>query len=276
MNLYSLDLTIDAQTLASKAFLAMKRFDSTLLMGEAIQKMRERKPFDISFDRSDREAMLVRLIQLLEELDRMHILYEIIASNVPKSSHLWNPSIWTLADAISALKTCRQQARVREHKRREAEEWRKSPEGIASAAFFEQLNTIRNMVESHWENLGLDQLRQSEKDYVYVWYLYVEVNNGSFHQYFFNSAGDLALLTLSALQRLGLDQAHSILSDALQPFELCGGYSSNRAERCEILKALPEGVFVEVTKRFYEFNEDICAVALLQVARDYEQIQLNT
>lgn len=47
MSEHSLELTIDAQKLAAKAFRAVKRFDSTVVMGTALQRMRERKPFDM-------------------------------------------------------------------------------------------------------------------------------------------------------------------------------------------------------------------------------------
>jgi hypothetical protein len=38
-----------------------------------------------------------------------------------------------------------------------------------------------------------------------VHYFDAEVRNGGFHQYFMNSAGDAALITLEALMRLGED-----------------------------------------------------------------------
>ena len=269
MSEHSLELTIDAQSLAAKAFRAVKRFDSTVVMGTALQRMRERKPFDIPLS-CDREGVLIRLIELLEELDRLQIPYEISANNVPRSSHLWEPRNWTLPDARSALETLRQTAVEAEQEQQRREEWLNSPEGKEYVATVERLDTIRDFLRSRWDALGFDNLRPSEKDYVYVWWLYVEVMNGAFDQYFYNSTGDSALLALSALQSLGADGAHAILLDALHSFDSVGGFKADRSERWQCLDALPNGAFDDATRGFYDLAEDIRAIALLEVERDYE------
>lgn len=268
---YSLELTIDARELAAKAFRAVKRFDGSVLMGTALQKMRERKPFDIPLDRPDREDVLVRLIELLEELDRLQIVFKISANNVPRSSHLWEPSTWTSSDVVSALETLRQRGLEAERERQLREEWLKSPEGQEYAATIGRLDKIRDFLRSRWDALGFENLRPSEKDYVYVWWLYVEVMNGAFDQYFYNSAGDSALLALSALQSLGADGAYAILSDALHQFKSVGGFKADRTERWQCLDALPDGAFDDATHRFYDLAEDVRAIALMEVERDYER-----
>ncbi len=270
MSEHSLELTIDAQEMAVKAFPAVKRFDNKVVMGIALQRMRERKPFDIPLS-CDREAVLIRLVELLEEHERLQIPYEISANNVPRSSHLWEPRIWTLVDARFALETVRQRAVEAEQEQQRREEWLSSPAGREYVATIERLDKVRDFLRSRWESLGFDNLRPSEKDYLYVWWLYVEVINGAFDQYFSNSTGDTALLALSALQSLGADGAHAILVDAVHQFDPVGGYKSDRAERGECLDALPDGAFDDETRRFYDLAEDVRAIALLEVERDYER-----
>jgi len=271
MHAYSLELTIDAGESAAKAFRAVKRFDGTVLMGTALHQMRERKPFEILLDRPDREEVLVRLIQLLEELERLQICYEISANNGPRSSHLWESSTWTRSNVVAALETLQQRALAAEVMRQRGQEWLNSPEGQECVATNERLDKVRDFLRSRWDALGFEDLRPSEKNYVYVWWLYVEVTSGTFQQYFFNSAGDSALLALSALQSLGAKGAYAILSDALHQFESVGGFKVHRTERWDCLDALADGAFDDTTRRFYDLTEDVRAIALLEVERDYEQ-----
>ncbi|MEM7313539.1 MAG: DUF4375 domain-containing protein [Planctomycetota bacterium] len=264
-------MTIDGGESAAKVFRALKRFDGNVTMGTALQQIRERDPFDILLDCSDREDVLVRLLELLEELERLQIAYEISANNVPRSSHLWEPLEWKRSDVLSALRTLRQNAAEADDERKRRQIWLESREGREYVAAIERLNEIRDFVRYRWDSLGFDGLRPSEKDYLYGWWLCVEVDSGAFDQYFYNSTGDFALLALSALQTLKTPKAHSILSDALQLFEPVGGFTPDRAERCERLHSLPEGTFDDVTRRFYDLPEDIRAIALMEVDRDYEQ-----
>lgn len=271
MSVYSLELTIDARELAPKAFLAVKRFDSTVVMGTVLQLMRDCKPIEILFDRPDREDVLVRLIHLLDDLDRLQIQYDISANNVPPSSPLWQPITWTRSNVVSALEALRQRALEAEEGRKLHEQWLNSPEGREYVATIERLHRVRDFLRSRWGELGFEKLRPTEQDYVYVWWLCVEVDNGGFDQYFFNSTGDSAMLAYSALQSLGADEATAILSDALQLFETVGGFNADRTKRWECLDALPDNPFDDVTRRFYELSEDLRLIALKEVERDYAQ-----
>jgi hypothetical protein len=46
-----------------------------------------------------------------------------------------------------------------------------------------------------------------------------EVLNGGFHQYFWNSSGDFALMTLEGLERLGAPKHAAVLQSAIATFE---------------------------------------------------------
>ncbi len=77
-----------------------------------------------------------------------------------------------------------------------------------------------------------------------------EVNNGGFHQYFFNSSGDLANITSSSLALVGAKEADSILREALKRFPT-GRPDDDRATRIEQLKSLNKDSFADLDKRYY-------------------------
>jgi len=66
---------------------------------------------------------------------------------------------------------------------------------------------------------GYPSLTVHERTVHCVWWLEVEVNNGGFDQYFFNSAGDHALDAVAALKRIGASSAAVILRRAIAVFE---------------------------------------------------------
>ena len=65
---------------------------------------------------------------------------------------------------------------------------------------------------------GLSALTAPERHYVALCELEAEVNNGSFVQYFANSAGDLCLDALEALQTVGATEMAAVFRQALALF----------------------------------------------------------
>ena len=56
----------------------------------------------------------------------------------------------------------------------------------------------------------------TQKVFSTVWTLEAEVNNGGFHQYFFNSGGDTANFASTALQQIGALKCAAIVERALR------------------------------------------------------------
>lgn len=89
-----------------------------------------------------------------------------------------------------------------------------------------------------------------------VWMLDAEVNNGGFDQYYFNSAGDLAIQTVEALKTIGavktavlLDCANSEFPEALPP--------TDRTERQRVLDEVREiARFAALEREFYRDEEN--------------------
>ena len=100
-----------------------------------------------------------------------------------------------------------------------------------------------------------------------VWMLEAEVNNGGFDQYYFNSAGDLALQTVVALKAIGAENTASLLSAANAEF-LNSVPPVNRAERQEALDRIREKVrFASLEEEFYRDEEDLlsCLASYLRL-----------
>lgn len=86
-----------------------------------------------------------------------------------------------------------------------------------------------------------------------VWMLEAEVNNGGFDQYYFNSAGDLAIQTVEALKAIGALNTASLLAAANAEFP--GAMPPvDRTERQEVLDQVRESA--EFSALEEEFNRD--------------------
>ncbi len=88
-----------------------------------------------------------------------------------------------------------------------------------------------------------------------------EVNNGGFHQYFYNSAGDRAAEAIQALEIVGAFAMADILKRAAQKFP-CGMPPKNRFERQDILlEAYPSAAaFRELDEEFYKYPDNLAAL----------------
>jgi len=85
-----------------------------------------------------------------------------------------------------------------------------------------------------------------------------EVNNGSFDQYFYNSAGDRTADTIQALEIVGAFKMAEIVRKAAQMFP--GGMPpKDRFERQEILlKLYPNAIaFRDLDEEFYDYPDKL-------------------
>lgn len=130
-----------------------------------------------------------------------------------------------------------------------------------------------------FENLGISNLLQEERDYLLIWSLDVEVCNGSFDQYFFNDSGNHAKETLSALQLCNAQQTYDITFKAIQQFEPVGGYSADRKQRQQKMDTLRLNVempFEKITQEFHNMNEQFRYLALKRVYYAYQKNHIPT
>lgn len=171
--MYSLELTIDAGVKAVKVFRAVKLFDSTVIIGTTLHLIRERKPLNIYLDRADRVDILRRLVNLLDELDRLEIAYEVSANNVPRSSQLWKPKTWKRSDVVAELAAAEFVAEERRQADQRMRDYvpREPPPS-------------RAVLDQRWREKEFSDLLPSEQNYIYIWAMQAEVNGGGFDAFF--------------------------------------------------------------------------------------------
>jgi hypothetical protein len=105
-----------------------------------------------------------------------------------------------------------------------------------------------------------DDLSASERVFVLVWEVEAEVNNGGFHQFFLNSAGDRASATPAALRAIRAERMASILDRANSAFP--DGPPSDRSVRQSLLEAIDPDIelFEELDQEFYGYPDDLSAL----------------
>jgi hypothetical protein len=89
-----------------------------------------------------------------------------------------------------------------------------------------------------------------------------EVNNGGFHLFFVNSAGDEARETVEALRAIGAARTASLVERAMAVFP-GGAPSADRDTRQEQVAALPEEAHAEweaLDPIFFRYEEDLTAL----------------
>lgn len=130
----------------------------------------------------------------------------------------------------------------------------------------------RDLFEDRWQAHGFDNLLQEERDYILLWWLEKETQNGSLHQYFCNATGDGALDALSAMDRIGVPKTRAIFQAAIDAFQPAGGYSTDRATRQQRLAQLPNqfDAFRKLTDSLFGTEEEVVATAFDRVISAYE------
>ena len=117
--------------------------------------------------------------------------------------------------------------------------------------------------------IGFDALSEKDQIIYSVWWLEAEVNNGGFSQYFWNSAGDLANETLSALEKVGAIKTAGLLKRAMDiAFE--GIVPADREARQSLLaqdEQNKEDKLGELDSEFYEYNEDFYKLINVFIAK---------
>ncbi|WP_409526003.1 DMP19 family protein [Nitrincola sp. MINF-07-Sa-05] len=114
-------------------------------------------------------------------------------------------------------------------------------------------------VSKKHEKSGLESLTEKETVIYTIWWLEGEINNGGFHQYFWNSSGDDTALALNSLKKIGANYTASLLESAIL-IAFNGKLPANRSDRQGLLEK-DEGSKMdklnELDSKFYEYVDDI-------------------
>jgi Domain of unknown function (DUF4375) len=101
-----------------------------------------------------------------------------------------------------------------------------------------------------------------------IWELEAEVNNGGFHQYFWNNSARTVPGVWQALQAIGATATAAIVNDAIAAVGRTLPWCDDEARR-EALEALPEAVRDELeifTQAFFRYPNDLTTLLYVYVS----------
>ncbi|WP_162914316.1 DMP19 family protein [Taklimakanibacter lacteus] len=124
--------------------------------------------------------------------------------------------------------------------------------------------------------LDYDHLSPPERVFRAVWELEAEVNNGGFHQYFFNSAGNLAHHVVEALRAIGATAMAGIAQRAIK----AAGYDASeshqvRRERVAALAPEPLEMLDALDQEFYAYPDNLTALLYEYVTEHSQEMGLT-
>ncbi len=122
---------------------------------------------------------------------------------------------------------------------------------------------------------NLESLNQFEKNVLFLDMLEGQVNNGGFDQYFFNSSGEYAHETLTALEEIGAYKTAELLEQAIKVFPQLP-IPKDTEQRRELMKNLPQqvsDVWGQLDDEFYEYPDNIAGLAIEYVKNNKKQFE---
>ncbi len=125
------------------------------------------------------------------------------------------------------------------------------------------LISIGDKVRKRIGSVGFEGLTEVERNYFCLAELEDEVNNGGFDQFYFNTAGDIAVEAVGALKAIGAHKAAAIVDSANQVFKN-GQPPKERYKRQQELEEIREKMsekFEELDNQFLKYPDDLEALA---------------
>ena len=128
-----------------------------------------------------------------------------------------------------------------------------------------ELDDRVNELSDYGEDLS--KLTEPQKVLLFVENLEREVNNGGFHQFYFNSSGDYAHETLDALKTIGANKMADILTKAnsVWPNQQVPKDRTKRENIQETIEEQAAPVWDECDNVFYAYPDDIAGLLLKYV-----------
>lgn len=128
--------------------------------------------------------------------------------------------------------------------------------------------------------LSEDFHNQSEvhKVFTAIWGLEAEVNNGGFHQYFWNDAGSTANFAPVALRRIGAEQCASIVERALQAVSVEQLPRDDEARR-DLVDELDDATVAELEaldSEFFSYPDDLTTLLFAFVQNHPDEFESPT
>jgi len=138
-----------------------------------------------------------------------------------------------------------------------------------------QLIALSENPNSRFWKVSYEELTTPEKVFVSIWELESEVNNGGFHQYFFNSSGDNARHCVSALESIGamnfaalVKQANSVFENGEPPAD-----SGIRQPQIEKFSDDQKKFLDELDQKFFKYPDNLTELLFDFVTKNQAEIQ---
>lgn len=131
---------------------------------------------------------------------------------------------------------------------------------------YDDLLNLSNFAEN------LNSLSSEQSNLLLVCFLEMEVNNGGFEQYYFNSSGNFTMKTLKSLSSLGAESTKNILvkANSVWPKSTVPEIRAERHIFLENLKSDVEDIWEKCDDQFYEYEDN-----LTELLADYIKSNIN-
>jgi len=114
---------------------------------------------------------------------------------------------------------------------------------------------------SRTQGTVFEDLSEIDRILVTIWALEGDVNNGGFHQYYYNSSGDTAYYAPTALCAIGATVMAGIVEKANSLFGPSGPPPSGDArEEALLALTISQEIWDSLDRQFYAYPEDISAL----------------
>lgn len=118
------------------------------------------------------------------------------------------------------------------------------------------LDEACNRALSRYRDNGFNALTPGEQLLVVIWGLEADVNNGGFHQYYFNCYGNFAHLASPMLREIGakimaqiVDEANAVFGPTGPPYD--------RDERQKALEAIDDDSWGQLDTKFWAYPDNV-------------------
>lgn len=132
--------------------------------------------------------------------------------------------------------------------------------GVSNSPTWKQL-------EDRWDQ-GFDTLLREEQEAIALWWLEAETMNGTLNQFYWNNAGDMALLARDGLRSLGMPITLAALESTLAHFG--DTYPLDRDARMAMLEVIEAqhgtDVFTPASRVIQDLPEDFVQAAVDRLA----------
>lgn len=125
------------------------------------------------------------------------------------------------------------------------------------------------LIQAWMDNPELVRWTPGQKQFLAIEEMQAQVNNGGYHQYFWNSSGDLVPYCLEGLERIGGTSYRNLLMRAMSLFPE-GKVRQDRRARQDLLEEMGdagEDALNDLSSEYYEMEGIDISAALLELVK---------